>query len=228
MPSLSSHGIVIIANGPEDELRASVLEESLAKIGYAGPITKVCDSEGSGYASRSYKTRLPVISPYRDTLFLDADIIALRSFDELWENLNSGDLWMAPDLHRTVHDALADFSSRSTREERGATKAVCPPDQNFFNSGVILFRKTAQVAAFFETWHEEWQRYRQIDQFAAARAMARLGCFPGTLSSRYNYTAPNTGIVEGDITLLHCWRLPRKEYVANTKRFLSLLAPRIE
>jgi hypothetical protein len=215
-------GIVLIANGERDSFRISFLLSSLRKVNYLGPIVTIADHNRLSFESRWYKTQLARFSPFEETLFLDADTIAMQSFNELWDLLQKSDLWMARDMHTVIDQAINDKTSRASAQERIETHACCESSQPFFNSGVILFRKTDKVINLFKHWHEEWERFRTIDQFAAARSMKLTGFFPAELPKRYNHAlrryrqAPSN-----DVTFLHCWGYPRNRYA-------SLVGPLVE
>jgi hypothetical protein len=56
----------------------------------------------------------------------------------------------------------------------------------FYNSGVLLFRRGADTDRLFEFWSEEWDRFRDADQLALVRAIARCSIRVHTLSPRWN------------------------------------------
>ena len=191
---------------------ADVLIRSLQAVGFDGHVCVIQEEEMKGFRSRDMKTRLPDLSPFRRTLFLDSDVIAQKSFWNIWALLDREDLYMAHDLHSTVEKAIADSTSRCEMEEREETAKVCCPSQPFFNTGVILYKPSAIVSTYFNVWHEEWERFKLVDQFAAARAMTTLKYFPSLLEARYNapvrYAYP---MAYPEAVFLHCWGLPRNE-----------------
>jgi len=224
----AARGIVLIANGERDRLRVDFLLRSLQKAGYTGSIVTIADEGKAGFESRWYKTQLDRFSPFEETLFLDADIVAMQSFNEIWDYLSRGELWMARDMHTQLGHALGDKTSRANSDERAETRALCDSAQPFFNSGVILFHKTEAVRTFFDQWHTEWARFRNVDQFAAARSMKTTGFAPSELPRRYNHPlrryrqAPSP-----DVTFLHCWGYPRKRYPFLVTPLLECPAPAV-
>jgi hypothetical protein len=217
-------GILLIANGERDVFRLSFLVKSLRKVNYEGPIITIADSSRTSFESRWYKTQLARFSPFEETLFLDADIIAMQSFNELWDFLKESDLWMARDMHSIIDHAIDDKSSRASEQERLETRFCCEGSQPFFNSGVILFRKTDHVLDLFERWHREWERFRTIDQFAIARSMKSTGFFPAELPKRYNYSLRRYDHTpSNDVTFLHCWGYPRNRYASLVSPFVESL-----
>ncbi|MEJ7605172.1 MAG: glycosyltransferase [Bryobacteraceae bacterium] len=213
-------GIVIVANGIADEARAEFLRSTLSQVGYMGDIQVISDPDQTGFASRVYKTNLWELTPFRDTLFLDTDILALRAFSELWQLLDQHPLWMAPDMHDKVLGAIQDRSSLCSEDERTETLAYCGGDQSYFNTGVILFRRNDDARRFFEAWRAEWLKYQRVDQFSAARVQ-RTAVYPQTLPTRYNQHLRAPRAVLRDASFLHCWSLPRENYPATVQRFLE-------
>jgi len=56
----------------------------------------------------------------------------------------------------------------------------------YYNSGVILWRKTEATDRLFETWRREWSRFSNLDQMALSRALKTAGLTPHTLSPIWN------------------------------------------
>lgn len=207
-------GVVIVCNGEKHQWQTRYLIQSLRKCGYAGSILTIEDPSLQGYASRKYKTALSDISPFGETLFLDSDTVVLKDIGPLWDLLEQNDLWMALDVHPTLETASRTMYSPASPNERLLSSVVCPADTPFFNSGVILFRKTDRVRAFFAAWQREWKRFSAIDQFAAVRAMVATGVFPAELAPCWNYPAKLflSWPASRDIRIMHCWNIPRAQY----------------
>jgi hypothetical protein len=153
--------------------------------------------------SRWLKTQINAYSPYAETLFLDADILPIGALSSLWPYLAQGDLAMAadrmPTLGRCDHVA---------QEEVEFTLAHLSPQTVHFNSGVMLWRRTAATDALFAQWHREWHRFGQQDQLALARAVDHTQTAVVQLPSSYNISPRDAEplIKRGEaIHLLHCW-----------------------
>lgn len=184
------------------------------------------------YASRFVKTRLQRLTPYRESLFLDADILPLQPIAGLWEFLSQDDLAMA--LDRLPLVGLCDHVDV---EEKKYTLRTLSRDLSHFNSGVILWRGTPKTQLLFQAWHEEWKKFQKQDQMALARAIHQTQISVTKLPRRYNISPIDSGLYSldglddwpknqpllldnqsnsislssfvfegrGDVHLLHCW-----------------------
>jgi len=111
---------------------------------------------------------LDVLSPYSQTLFLDADTrirdkldIGFKLLDANWE------LVMIPSISQD-DKALGHLSEI----DRLATQLEIP-DALQLNTGVMWFRKTEPIKRLFAAWREEWKRFKDKDQGALLRALSR-------------------------------------------------------
>lgn len=221
-----SRGVIAIANGTDHSDRVNVLFNSLRQAGYGGPIALISDEAKCGFKSRFYKTQLDVFSPFEETLFLDTDVVALRDLATVWEFLNNGELWMALDRYSRVGNALVRAARSAHPEERHVTHAVCSENQPYFNSGVILFRKSSNTRAFFSRWHQEWKVFQTVDQLAAARACQALAVAPSILPPIYNYSLRQYRKTRSNnVVFLHCWGVPPRKH-ERVLRALSILPPK--
>ena len=126
---------------------------------------KATDPSG-GTPGRWAKTQLDILSPFDDTLFLDADTRIYGDLSIGFDIINHGwELIMVPSLPQ------GEASLRHlTDEERNITMAeTMKPLQ--INTGVIWFRKTPRVKALFAEWRQQWGRFRDKDQGAFLRAL---------------------------------------------------------
>jgi hypothetical protein len=143
----------------------------------------------TGKASRYLKTQLFNLSPYDLTLFLDADTFVAEKLS-LEEMLGEADLAMALDATPTVAKggaAFLNYPDFTTREEVSETIDKCGPDFPFYNSGVMLWRKSDKTREFFECWNSEWGRYCLADQLALARTLCVSSLSVRPLSDQFNY-----------------------------------------
>lgn len=127
---------------------------------------KVIDTSG-GTPGRWAKTQLDILSPFDDTLFLDADTRIYSSDLGIgFDILNRGwELVMVPSLPQG-EGSLRHLSE----EERDVTMAeTMRPLQ--LNTGVMWFKKTDHVKALFAEWRRQWWRYKDKDQGAFLRAL---------------------------------------------------------
>jgi len=124
------------------------------------------DPAGTG---RWAKVNLDALSPYTDTLYLDADTRVHGEIGAGFHILADGfDVVLAPSTKQAT-DALWHIAE----EEREATFAELGRDLLQLQGGVFWFRKSIETAALFAAWREEWQRWRDQDQAALLRALHR-------------------------------------------------------
>jgi Glycosyl transferase family 8 len=155
------------------------------------------------FSSRSIKTQLLSFSPYLETLFLDADIIPIKSVNHLWKYLSQGDMAMVSDRNPTL--ALCDHIAQ---DEKDYTLNLLPGNTPQFNSGVMLWRNTRSTQALFQQWHHEWQQFHQQDQLALMRAIATTLIKVVPLPVTYNISPIDAAPVllrNDEVYLLHCW-----------------------
>ncbi len=155
------------------------------------------------FGSRLLKTRLVALSPYQETLFLDADILPLRSVLPLWKYLQQADMAMAYDRLPTV--ALCDHVSAPEKTYTLQLVSGLAPQ---FNSGVMLWRRNEAVEALFAAWEQQWQLFQKQDQLALVRAIHQTQTPVKVLPKTYNISpidaAPLLSAGEA-VQLLHCW-----------------------
>lgn len=155
------------------------------------------------FVSRSVKTRLFHLSPYEETLLLDADILPHQPVRPLWQRLDHGDIAMVKDRLPTV--ALCDHIGA---EEKHYTLGIVAPTTPQYNSGVLLWRRNAATQALFEDWYQEWQRFCKQDQLALVRSLHRTQTPVVELPRTYNISPIDSAplLAAGEpIHLMHCW-----------------------
>lgn len=121
---------------------------------------------GSGAPGRWTKVNLDLLTPYAQTLYLDADT---RVRGQLWVGFRllelGADLVLVPSRGQH-HAALRHL----TPGERDKTLAELPLDPLQLNTGVMWFDR-ARVADLFMAWRAEWSRWEDKDQGALLRAL---------------------------------------------------------
>jgi hypothetical protein len=160
-------------------------------------------SMGGAFLSRAIKTQLASFSPYQETLFLDADILPVKSIAALWSYLAHGDIAMVSDRNPTI--ALCDHIAQS---EIDYTLQVVPGSTAHFNSGVMLWRQTLKTQQLFQQWHHEWQRFQKQDQLALVRAIHTTQTAVVQLPITYNISPRDAApmlLRNDEVYLLHCW-----------------------
>jgi hypothetical protein len=152
------------------------------------------------FASRSIKTRLGSFTPYEETLYIDADVLPLRSLSQLWDHLDRGDWGMVPDLMPRL-----ELCNHVAIEEKNYTLCQLPGSTPQFNGGVLLWRKNAMTQAVFQQWHREWLRFQKHDQLALMRAIDLTQLPVVTLPATYNISPIDAPLQDQPVYLLHCW-----------------------
>jgi predicted O-methyltransferase YrrM len=121
--------------------------------------------------ARAQKTRMYSLSPFRRTLFLDADTQVLASPEPGFGLLDYGDVVLSQDPTRIFSQ---NHWPHLDPAEVAATRAELPTDELlYWNSGVIFFRRSERARSLFQAWHREWLRFQRHDQMALLRALAQ-------------------------------------------------------
>ncbi len=128
--------------------------------------------------SRSAKTQLYDLSIFEKTLFVDCDTIFYKNPNEIF---NFNNISMALDTYPTLNRLR-----KRHKTELNYTRDVVPLNNNYYNSGVIFFPRNDIVANFFKVWHEEWQKFKNVDQLALARTIQKTQTFPTILNKCFN------------------------------------------
>jgi len=213
--SASSVGVVYAAFGAAYRELAVLSIVWLRRTGYSGPVRVLTGDQywpadalgceivriptvGDGFATRHYKTQINTYG-YDTTLFLDADTLPVSSIRRIWRELRFADFCLSLDYHPKVENLIAKGTiGRDRRELEFRTMSdLGLLDHAFYNSGVMLFRRSAVTDRFFTTWHEEWNRFRHEDQLAMVRAIARTGLKVRTLAPRWNARLKRSATIEG-------------------------------
>lgn len=116
----------------------------------------------SGYDSRFYKTQLYSYSPFETTIFLDDDTLVIDAFGDLDALLGTQDIGMALDPFASL-GLWRDNILRSCVGQNNAWDAFSGyihdglKDNPYFNSGVMIWRRTESIERLFESWHRLWK-----------------------------------------------------------------------
>ena len=121
--------------------------------------------------ARTQKTQMYRLSPFKKTLFLDADTEVLSSPVAGFNLLDYVDLVLAQDVNRIFIENIWPYLKQDevayTKKELGTGHHM------YYNSGVIFFRRNEHVEAMMAAWYEEWCRWKMHDQMALLRAIHR-------------------------------------------------------
>ena len=191
-----TRGFVTVATGDEKYYRmaANLCASYRKRGGGKYPFALICDRENEYTAcfdsvikvdsfSRTTVDKLLMrLSPYRETIFLDADTLILANIDDLWDIFSEGDDVSAFGCRLPLESQKGWF----TYEGSGKYK----PRVNYLismNGGVYYFRKTDLAERVFQSALEVIGEYASIDfkyfstpqdEPLMAMAMVINGCEP--------------------------------------------------
>jgi hypothetical protein len=173
-----THGVVYIAYGTPAMREATYSIETLKKVHPDWPVVVIgdrriqCDrfimfeDDTGGTPGRNAKTNLNNLTPFQQTLFLDADTRVFGSLSVGFDALTAGwDLVIVP----SQGSEFAHLDS----DEREATFFELGENLVQLNTGVMWFKKSHRVDRLFSFWRTEWQRWKDKDQGALLRALHR-------------------------------------------------------
>jgi hypothetical protein len=173
-------GIVYIAYGEKainlTENAISILRQFNDRLPVAvvsnEPVTGAdywIEHEDTDLGARHIKTNVYHLSPFQQTLYMDADTELMRDPEPYFVLLESVDLVMGLDyfweFRNNTWGAISRDEIETTNHETGEGRHL------YYNTGVMLFNKCDEVEQLMLTWHEEWLRWGKQDQPAMFRAM---------------------------------------------------------
>lgn len=177
---IADQGVLFVAYG---EKARTQCQNAMAHVRHQArklPIAVVSDTKLDGAdhmilhveadrGARTQKTRMYALSPFRKTLFLDADTEMRSSPAGGFKLLEYVDVVLAQDVNRRF--SLNKWPNLR-QDEVAATKAELGTDELiYYNSGVFFFRRNERTRRLMQRWHEEWQRWGMHDQMALLRAI---------------------------------------------------------
>lgn len=202
-----SRGVLFLAAGDACVRKCKVAVAQLRRHDPAEPVAVATDYPAAfpgvtvvplprgpaGLATRVHKTRMYDLSPFAETLYLDADVIPLASVSRVWDH--AGDAALA--MVREVEYPTAGTFRHSPDWDGGSAPAADTPH---FNAGVIAFRRTPAVAALMAAWHREWLPHGRRDQPPLCRALAEAGVAVRELPGACNdWATPGLDTVEAAV-----------------------------
>jgi alpha-N-acetylglucosamine transferase len=184
---MENRGIVYIAIGQKALEMAIDAAKSVIDRSHESPsITVLCDREFSdadtgisfvnignysgaywknGSCAAAYlKTCLHRLSPYDKTLYLDNDIRAVKSIDNLWDYVDEG-IGFCNAFNPLIKDR--DYPDNS--EELYTANVITNWHQ--YNAGMFLFVKSDLTFDFFENWNHQWKKFRNHENMALTRLL---------------------------------------------------------
>jgi len=177
---IAERGVLYVAYGEKAREQAGVSIRTARKQAKGLPIAVVSDTPMTGVehniyhpeadrGARTQKTQMYRLSPFEQTLFLDADTEMLSSPAGGWELLKYVDLVLTQDVTRIF--AENHWPHLNKDEVAATTKLLGTGQHLYYNSGVIFFRRNDRTAAMMDAWYAEWLRWNLHDQMALLRAI---------------------------------------------------------
>ena len=173
-----SKGVLYVAYGKMARQEARLSAESLYRVHPGWPVCVITEGDDVGWAptiqwpnrgtpGRWAKVNLDHLTPFDQTLFLDADTRVYDRLDVGFNYLNrEWDMVIVPSIPQGD-----DIIRHCSEDERIATILQCRIDPLQLNTGVLWFRKSFRVRLFFQTWRSEWTAWQDKDQGALLRAL---------------------------------------------------------
>jgi hypothetical protein len=143
--------------------------------------------------------------PYERVIFLDTDTYVCGDLSELFDLLDRFDLALLQENHRGWDYTLAGVPSSFPE----------------YNTGVIVFRRSAAVRSLFETWRKNYDELRQSqelrnDQPAFRQALYFSELRVATLPSEFHFLGNVPNYAMWEIRLVHGrGNLPKIAQLAN-------------
>ena len=177
---VAEQGVLYVAYGEKAVSNVENSIRTIKKFARNLPIAVISDQKVDGAdhhilhvdidpGARAAKTRMYSLSPFRKTLFLDADTEVLANPEHGFRMLERVDMVMAQDpvriFNQTTWPALNQEEVRVTKSETAGGEF------NYYNTGVVYFRRNQAVQQLMQAWHAEWTRWAKQDQPGMFRAM---------------------------------------------------------
>jgi hypothetical protein len=188
-----SRGVLYVAYGRAARQEARLSAESLYTHHPDLPVQVVTNGDPVGWApsiqwadlgtpGRWAKVNLDNLSPWDQTLFLDADTRVYDRLDIGFNLLDHGwDLVIVPSIPQGD-----DMLRHCSEAERQATLWETRIDPLQLNTGVMWFSKSRRVKMLFREWRTQWERWKDKDQGALLRALERRTVRIALLGRPYN------------------------------------------
>ena len=174
---------------------------------------------------RSKVDYLP-LSPFDQTLYLDNDSAVNADIREMFRVLERYDLAL-------THVPLDRDEPRLT-----SWKVELPPAYPYFNSGVLLYRKTPFVANFLEQWRDWYKESGLRRDEVTLRELIwlsdlRVAVLPGEYNVRYSKNRLFSSAPDSNVKIYHLKQLHenqaarlRSAAIRKIRKFLGATAPR--
>lgn len=146
---------------------------------------------GYQFLAGRVKPLLYGLSPWEETLYVDADSAFRRDPAKGFDLLARWEFVIAETQTRTLADSIA-----GAEETAWTAGWVGVPWLLYHNSGMIFWRKGPAVEALFGLWAEEWRRFEGWDeQVALLRALLRSEVLYLTVPHLWNTRTPGQAML---------------------------------
>lgn len=179
-------GVFYVAYGIRARKEALLSIASLKRSNPVLPVCVVSDDSLAFKASTDYqldfdsdkygrlaKLNIDQLSPFKHTLYLDADTRVYLPLDSLFKPLTDGFEFVATISEQQGANWLWHIED-SDRELTANEIGIAAPLQ--IQGGVWAFKKSPKMKSFFSHWRKEFKRFNSIyDQAALTRAWHKVG-----------------------------------------------------
>ncbi len=180
------NGIIYIAYGPKAKRQMTLNRRALQKAGMGDlPITVIGETvfPQRDKGARWPKLNIDTLSPYENTLYLDADTRVCADIRVGFDILADGfDLVIVP----SAAQGSRLFGHIGDEEKEETFLALGNPWPLQLNGGVFWFADNILMTALFAAWRMEWEKYEDQDQAALLRALDIVPVRTWLLSNEFN------------------------------------------
>ena len=178
---LAGQGALLVAYGSKAREGAKQVIRSLREhmpglpVATVGDVSLEIDSDYHIYhpdldaGARAVKTRMYSLSPFRKTLYLDADCVVVGASMSTFTLLDYFDVVLAIDPNRIL--SRVSWPALTPAEVDQTVAEIGTAEVQYYNSGVIGFTRNQRNRRFFQNWHTQWLRWGKQDQMALIRAL---------------------------------------------------------
>ena len=158
-----------------------ISDAALERIGREAP-PEFIYHEDTDIGARWPKLNVDKLTPFENTLYIDADTRIAGNIERPFELLEAGwELCACPTSYQGI-----EAHGHVNAEERAATFEEVGTHAQVIQAGVMYFRRCSAIHKLFATWRAEWKRWEDQDQAALVRALAKRPVKLRTLSRDYN------------------------------------------
>jgi len=179
---------------------------------------------GASFLAGRIKPLLYGLSPWDQTLYVDADTKFRRAPDAGWALLKKWDFLVAETGNRSLADQLCGAKEAAYTREFFGTRHLL-----YHNSGMLFWKKNRRVEKLFEKWGEVWAEFGGWDeQVALLRALAVTDILFLTLPFTWNTNFPSQAkLLFHDFGQRTAWKFKRRRGRVMTADELRLLASEV-